>query len=418
MDFDKMRLAALPKPQPGREVRRKLMVAAVSALILLAAMIFWVTRDEGAKRNIVTQTRGALQSAGLEPLVGAGKELLAPASPPPSLQSVPERLGAATSDMPAGSAVVQGPVADPAASAAGIQHAEKAAENPDASAASAPPPGAAPQQREDSIIRPAFVRDLAQWLAARYKPAPRGAKGQVNISLQAVNMRYGMSMRGMERKSKDPAAARAQILRYAFNPAMLDALYGIYAERLVHETARAALAPEQGKALNKAQLEDLYHAYAAFFADLAGVTGGIASMPDLAERIENINRANHQTLVLHRQLTENVFALDEAREAKNAADIRNIEARIDNLNQRYRAGMQNQSNARAALVAAVRNNSRGRSLLLDDDSLLFLALWINRRIHSQSDALAAVGKASSLLTELSRRFEQAGGASRKAAGTR
>ena len=411
MDPDNRKLAALPQPQPGHEARRKLVAVAVSALILLAVMTYWLTRDEGAKQNILTQATDALQTAGLAPLVDATKGLLAPSPPAP-------QVGIAAPGVSASGTSIQGTVADPASlsTAASTQSAENATEKTDAPPA--PPPGVMPPQREDSVIRPAFVRDLAQWLVTRYKPSPQGAKGQINISLQAANMRYGMNMRGMERKGKDTAGSRAHILRYAFNPAMLDALYGIYAERLVNDLARTALAPDQGKALNKAQLDDLYQAYAAFFADLAAVTGGIAAMPDLPERIADINRANHQTVALHRQLTENVFALDEARETKNTAEMRGIEARIENLNWRYRASLHGQSNARAALVSAIRNNGHSRTPLLDDDSLLFLALWIDRRMDKQTDALAAVRKASALLTDLSRRFEQAGNASRKPAGTR
>jgi hypothetical protein len=273
-----------------------------------------------------------------------------------------------------------------------------------------------PQQHEDNVIRPDFVNDLANWLVTRYRPAPQGGKGQTGASLQAANMRYGVNMRGMERQNKDPAGARAHILRYAFNPTMLEALYGIYADRLVDGVARAALAPDQGRALSEAQLDDLYKIYAAFFADLAGAAGGIAAMPDLKGRIENINRANQQTIALHRQITENVFALDEAREKKDDAAIPGIQARLDNLNGRYRAGLQEQNNARAALVSAIRGH--GPAQRLDDDSLLFLALWIERRMDKQADALDAVRKASALLADLSRRFEKAGGAQQKPAGTR
>jgi len=400
MDPDN-KLGALPQPQPGHEARRKLVAMAVSALVLLAAMTYWLSRDEGTKQDILTQASDALQTTGLAPLIDTTKELLTP-SPPP-------QVGIASPGVSASGTSIQGTVAD----AASTQPAENVSEKPDAS-----PPGVMPPQREDSVIRPAFVRDLAQWLVTRYKPSPQGAKGQINISLQAVNMRYGMYLRGMERKSKDPAGSRAHILRYAFNPAMLEALYNLYADRLVQELTQTALAPNQGKALHKAQLDDLYHAYAAFFADLAVATGGLAAMPDLPERIANINRANNQTIALHRQLTENVFALDEARETKHTADIHSIEARIENLNWRYRASLQGQSNARAALVSAIRNNGHSRTLLLDDDSLLFLALWIDRRMGKQTDALAAVRKASALLADLSRRFEQAGNASRKPAGTR
>ena len=274
-----------------------------------------------------------------------------------------------------------------------------------------------PQQREDSVIRPDFVRDLANWLVARYKPAPQGGRGQINVGIQAANMRYALNMHGMERQSKDPAAARAHILRYAFNPAMLEALYGIYAARLVDDVARAALAPVQGKALNEAQLDDLYKSYAAFFADLADVANGIAATSDLKERIDAINTANQRTIALHRQITENVFALDEAREKNSDASIPGIQARIDNLNDRYRASLQGQSHARAALVSAIRNNGRAPTPRLDDDSLLFLALWVERRMDKQADALDALRKAAALLTDLSRRFENAASASQKQAGT-
>jgi hypothetical protein len=422
MDADGMKLAALPRPQPGREARRKLVMMAAAALLLLAVLAFWLTSDEGAKQDIVAQTKGALQNAGLDPLVNATRDLLAPNPPlpfPPALQPVPENsVGVAAPGVPASGALIQGTVPDLAqvSTATSTQSTEKAAENPETGAESAPPPGVMPQQREDSVIRPDFVHDLAHWLVGRYKPALQGGKGQINASLQAANMRYGMNMRGMERQGKDLAGARAHILRYAFNPAMLEALYGIYAERLVDEVARVALAPDQGKALNEAQLDDLYRAYAAFFADLAGMVGGIAAMPDLKGRIETINRANQQTIALHRQLAENVFALDEAREKKDDADIPDIEARIENLNGRYRAGLQGQSNARAALVSAIRNNSSGQTPGLDDESVIFLALWIERRMDKQADALETVNKASALVTDLSRKKKKAGDA--KLAGMR
>ena len=392
-----MNLSTLPAPRPGQAGRRKLMVVAALALILLAGLIFWLTRDEEGKKDIVTKTEDTLHSAGLDPLVDAVKGLLTPPAPPPAVHSI----GVAVPGVSANGTLVQGTVFAPADLAA------VSAQNAEATAAlSTPPPGVMPQQREDSVIRSDFISDLANWLVMRYKPAPQGGKGQINVSIQAVNMRYGANMRGMERQGKDPAGARAYILRYAFNPSMLEALYGIYADRLVDEVARTAFAPDQGKALNEAQLNDLYKSYAAFFADLAGVTGGIAAMPDLKGRIEAVNGANQQTIALHGQIMENVFALDEAREKKDDAKITDIEARIATLNGRYRSALQGQSNARAALVSALRKGSPPQRL--DDDSILFLALWIERRMDKQADALDAARKASSLLHDLSLRFEKAG----------
>jgi hypothetical protein len=347
-------------------------------------------------------------------LVNATKGLLAPPPPPPPVHSV----GVAAPGISANGTLIQGtmPAAADLTAAVSARNAGAITASPDANAAPAAPAGVMPLQGEDSVIRPDFVHDLANWLVARYKPAPQGGKGQINAGIQAANMRYGANMRGMERQGKDPAGARAYILRYAFNPSMLEALYGIYADRLVDETARTALAPDQGKALNEAQLDDLYTTYAGFFADLAGAVNGIAALPDLKERIETVNRANQQTIVLHRQITENVFALDEAREKQDTSSIPGIEARIENLNGRYRTSLQGQSNARAALVSAVRKS--GPAQRLDDDSVLFLALWIERRMDKQADALDAARKASALLYDLSYRFEKADSARQKPSGTR
>ena len=407
MDSD-MQLTTLPAPQPGLAGRRRLTAAAILALMLLAGLTFWLTRDEKAKKDIVVRTEEALHSAGLDPLVNATKELLAPPPPPPPMHSV----GVAAPGISANGTLIQGSMPAPADLAAASERGTgSATPTPDGGAAS----GVMPQQREDSVIRPDFVHDLANWLVTRYKPAPQGGRGHINASIQAANMRYGANMRGMERQGADSAGARAYILRYAFNPTMLEALYGIYADRLVHEVTRTALAPDQGKALNEAQLDDLYKTYAAFFADLAGAISGIAAMPDLKERIEAVHKAGQQTIALHRQITENVFALDEAREKKDAAAIPGLEAKIEQMNGHYRTSLQGQSNARAALTAAVRKNNPAHRL--DEDSVLFLALWMERRMDKQTNALDAARTASALLYDLSYRFEKAGSTPWQPTGT-
>ena len=406
MESDDIKLSALPKPQPGKESRRRPMAVAAAALMLLDGLTFWLTRDDETKRDIVTKAESTLQSAGLDPLLSAAKELITPPPPPPPVHSV----GVAEPGLPASGTLIQGSmpalVPEPPPAEVSTQNEEATTAVVDATPAASP--GVMPQQREDTVILPDFVHDLANWLVARYRPAPQGGKGQINASIQAANMRYGMHMRGMERQGRDPAGARAHILRYAFNPTMLEALYGIYADRLVDEVARAALAPSQGKALSEAQLDDLYKNYAAFFADLASVTSGIAAMHDLKERIETLNRDNQRIIALHRQITENVFALDEAREKRDEAAIPAIEARIEALDRRYRTSLQAQSNARGTLVSAIRSSGPGQARRLDDDSVFFLALWVERRMDKQADALDAVRKASALLTDLSQRFQNAG----------
>lgn len=391
-----LKLNSLPAPRPGTAGRMKLIIPAVLAVIALGCAVFWLTRSDDDKKELAGKTESLLQDAGLAPLVDAGKKLVSP-PPPPPLHSV----GTAAPGVSANGTLIQGTLASPAdLEAAAAAQAVNGQQEP-------APPGVAPKLREDSVIRADFVRDLAGWMVSRYKPAPAGGRGQINAGLQAANLRYGTNLRGMERKSAgDIPASRAFILRYAFSPSMLEALYGIYAERFVDEVAHAALAPDQGKAMSEAQLDDLYANYAGFFGDLSKVTAGAAAMPDLKARIEQVNAVGRKSLAVHAEITETVFALDEAREKGNTASVQNLEKKLAELNGRYRSALQEHNAARAALIAAIRKGAPVRHL--DDDTVLFVTLWIERRLD-QPDAQAAAVKASQLLADLSRRFEAAAG---------
>jgi hypothetical protein len=402
-----MELNSLPSPRPAAAGRRKLIVLAALALVAVAGAAFWLGSDDGTKTELLDKTGEALRDAGLEPLVNAGRGLLAPPPPPPPVHSV----GTATPGASADGTLIQGAIPalpDPAAP-------PNPENEPQADAAAeTPPPWIAPKQREDSVIRADFLRDLAGWMVTRYKISSRGGKGRITAGVQSANMRYGTSLRGMGRQGGDILSARASILRYAFNPAMLDALYAVYADRFVDEVARAALAPEQGKALSEEQLDGLYRTYAGFFADLAEVTAGVADLPDLKKRIEQMSTAGQHSIELHSRIMETVFALDETREKDDAAAERKLQAQLADLNARYRSGLRARDDARAALISSIRKGAPAGHL--DDDSVLFVARWIERRMEHQADALAAARKTSELLNDLARRFESAAGKAKPSSG--
>ena len=413
MNID-LQSSKLPTPQPEKDVRRKLFILAALALIALSAAAFWLTRDATSKKELTQSGETLLQNAGLAPLVDATKKLLDPPPPPPT-----HSLGLAAPGIAANGTLIQGSLASPAE-----LDKQLPASSPDSAPASTPDsaltgaeksPVLMPPQRDDTVIKPEFLHDLAAWFVARYKPLA-GGKGQTGISPQSANLRYGSSLRGMERQTKDLAGSRAAILRYVFNPAMLEALYALYADRLVHELAQAALAPVQGKALGEDQLDGLYRAYAAFFSELSSVCGGIAALPDLKKRTAALDASAQQTIAIHQQLVEKVFARDAELENGQQATAERLQEQIDALNTRYRTSIQDQAAARSALVSAIR---KGKSSSLDDDNVLFMALWVERRMAQQADALEATRTASALLDDLARRFTAAasGNKTAGAAGT-
>lgn len=383
-----MQLNSLPSPRPAAAGRARLALAALLALAVVGGAAFWLTRDEDSKKELGGKTEEALRSIGLEPLIDAGRKLFAPAPPPPPVHTV----GTAAPGVAANGTLIQGTVPefpDPAAREGETEM-----------------PGLAPVQREDSVVRVEFLRDLAGWMVARHKSAPPGGKGSAGIGVRSANMRYGSSLRGMgQTGGGDMPSARAAVLRYAFNPGMLEALYSVYADRFVDEVAQAALAPEAGKALSEAQLDELYRSYSGFFNDLAGVCTGIAELPDLKNRTEQVNAVGRQNIALHAQVMETVFALDEAREKDDKGGIGKLEAKLADLDARYRAGLQAHSAARAALISAIRKGGAGAHM--DDDSVLFVSLWMERRMERQADVPDTARTASELLKDLAGRFERA-----------
>ena len=78
---------------------------------------------------------------------------------------------------------------------------------------------------------------------------------------------------------------------------------------------------------------------------------------------------------------------------------------MDGLSARYRRALEERAALQRTLVASIRQNG-GQTL--DDDSLLFVAQWVDRRLRADPQALASVQASAGVLRDLARRSAQAG----------
>lgn len=382
----------LPKPRPTKGGSVKPLVLALLAVAVLGGVVFWLTRDADEKEALKSNLQEVLDGT---PLASVSKLVTPPPPPPP-----PRVTSPATQPGTLAGQVVQGTVASPVdASGAG------AAAPPEGT----PEPVVAPKVEEDSMVRPLFVEDLAQWLVARYQPGKDG--GTVNLNLSALNMRYGAQLRGITYTGEDALAGRASLLRYAFNAPMLTALYNLYVDRFVDAMGQAAAEPWQGKALTPEQTDDMFKAYAVRFAALGSVLQGIGSMTDFPAKMAGVAKLAQQATNVHSQMAEAVFALDEAREAGNKSGIEVAQLRVNGLNAQYQRLMSERNTAQHTLVNAIRQggaNARG----VDDDTILFVATWVERRIVKDAQTAQTVITASRLLDDLGARLRKAGSIAR------
>lgn len=404
---------ALPEPRPGGG-GHKLALLAVLAVLLVAAAAYWFSREPatraGLRERAATFVDGMAEGT---PLAGLGDIFrAAPPPPPPSVLNPPTEPGTlagrnvqGTVPSPVDTGLAAAPGGDAGGAGSGPPGGEEGAagaagpagagpEGAPGAAAEASLPGYVPPVTEDSRIRADYVAELAAWLVSRYRPGPRG--GTLAVTVQSLNQRCGVAQAGMA------VGGRAGLLRYAFHPSMIQGLYNLYVNRFLQALDSAA----RRRGLDDAQNRQFHLALAGRAVTLAGALEGVASVQDLKQRLAHVERLAQNAVDINAQMAQAVFELDELR-AANAPrqELATGQLRVDGLSARYRRALDEQAGAQRSLVAAIR---KGGAQGMDDDSLLFVAHWVERRLEGNGDAMGSVRTAAGVLRDLARRCAEIG----------
>ena len=351
---------------------------ALLILILLAGVVvwFWLARDPEAREEFSNRMANLRESA-----INLAADLMSRTTTPPS----PPDVGAVAEQRPVqpGGAEVRGPVAP------GEQV----------------PPDAG--RKDDQVVRIAFIDDLASWLVSHYVPAATpGRSGRLSASLQGANLRYGMGMTGLAWIGDDLPAGRTAALNHLFTPGMLDAIYRLYVDRFMEAVNRSAATPlPSGEALSPAQRSEFFKMYARQFRGVAGALQALASMPDFNRQMENLSAAAQRVVDTNAQYSELTFAADEARSNGELTRYSTLRQKMAAKGQQYQQAVIAREQAKSAFVQALKRTPEAR--YLDDDALLFIASWIDRRTHNNPEKLTAAGQAANLFRDLAGHFDAA-----------
>ena len=262
-------------------------------------------------------------------------------------------------------------------------------------------------RKDDQVVRIAFIDDLASWLVSHYVPAATpGRSGRLSASLQGANLRYGMGMTGLAWIGDDLPAGRTAALNHLFTPGMLDAIYRLYVDRFMEAVNRSAATPlPSGEALSPAQRSEFFKLYARQFRGVAGALQALASMPDFNRQMENLSAAAQRVVDTNAQYSELTFAADEARSNGELTRYSTLRQQMAAKGQQYQQAVIAREQAKSAFVQALKRTPEAR--YLDDDALLFIASWIDRRTHNNPEKLTAAGQAANLFRDLAGHFDAA-----------
>jgi outer membrane murein-binding lipoprotein Lpp len=393
---------SLPQPSPKTAGSGKLALVTIAALLLVGGATFWLTRDEKTRDALREQAAATLDSVTQgTPLASLGDALRGARPVPPVGESSKSGAGGAGTS----GRVVQGTVAAPLDRSLPPEGGAPRESSPVVVSSSTPaeanplPQAVAPKVTADTTVRPDFIEDLAAYIVSRYRPGQ--TQGSFSLSVQGINQRYGTRMTGLA-GSGQVQGNRAGILRYVFSPAMIQGLYGLYVDRFLEALRRRSTE----KFFTPEQTRQLFMALAGRSVMLAGGLEGVAALPDLGGRLKQLELVSQNVVSVNAEIMQVVFDLDQLRESKaSQARINEAQTRLDGLSARYRKALDEREKAQRALTADIR---RGGGQSLDDDTLLFLAHWVERRLRDTPQSLASARSASGVLRDLARRCAQSG----------
>lgn len=395
--------AVLPKPDSSRAGFGKSVFWAVFALTALAAALWWVTRDAGERTQLRDQA-AELINRGLNstPLAGIGDVIRGtPTPPPPAVFTPPTEKGTLAGrevsatvgapinlgSVPEGSSAASSTTPELAlGSEAGVPYSTQA-EQPMFTSEPLPP------TTEDSKIKPTYLREVANWIVGRYKPGPKG--GTLAVNVQSLNSLLGTTIAYQ-------TGGRSSLLRYTLQPSMVSGLYNLYINRFMDDLDAAA----QHRGFSANDNRQFHLALAGRALLIASALEGVMEVSDLAGKMDRIEDLAQKAVELNAQLANAIFALDSLREGKAPRqEIKAAQLRVDGITARYQRAMDEHADAQQALTGAIRKKT-GQSL--DEDSLLFMAAWVQRRLNDTGDAGAVLKTGANIFRDLARRCAERG----------
>jgi len=124
----------------------------------------------------------------------------------------------------------------------------------------------------------------------------------------------------------------------------------------------------------------------------------LASMPDFNRQMESLSAAAQRVVDTNAQYSELTFAADEARSNGELTRYSTLRQQMAAKGQQYQQAVIAREQAKGAFVRALKRAPEAR--YLDDDALLFIASWIDRRTRNNPEKLAAAGQAANLFRDL------------------
>ena len=254
----------------------------------------------------------------------------------------------------------------------------------------------------DRVMTPAFIKDLASFLATAYHPAATrhnaGNRGMTTMTFKRVNMRYGVDLTGLDVDRKDTAKGRGEALSHLMSPIVMRLAFDLFSDSFVEELAAQAASQSREfsnggsfatRKLRDGHVREMLKLYAAQVRDAGKMFQAYASRPDLVAAMRRYFEAAEAVNAAYGKYAD--------REAVGAP-----QKELDAISVEIQNTIKTRDAMRAGLVKGAAP-APGSQLTKAD--ALDIAAWIYRRLKRDPEAINAIGAIASLSKELADKLD-------------
>jgi len=255
------------------------------------------------------------------------------------------------------------------------------------------------------LVTPQFVLDLARYAASNYHPAGTRHnaedQGVLTLSFKKLNMRYGVTMTGLDVDTRDVESARDTIFGLILNPIVLRTIYNLYQDdfiaALAQETQsqtrlfRTASGDYAVRPMQPVHTAEMFELLAHMTRDVGLVFRSFAANPGLVGVMAEYQDARQR---VHAAYGE--FASLEAQGKSGEA--------LNRVSDEIRDAIITREGLRSAVLAKI--VPQEEDFALSDGDVMDIAAWIHRRVSPDIERMPSMGALASLFLEFSEALQQ------------
>ncbi|MBQ7586318.1 MAG: hypothetical protein IJU40_08740 [Desulfovibrionaceae bacterium] len=244
---------------------------------------------------------------------------------------------------------------------------------------------------EDNRLSRSFVEDLARFMASQYVVGE--PKGHLDFQLQSINQHCGT------RLNTEPGGGRQALLKYAFQPTMLKALYHFYVQFYLECLERACAS------LSSLEREDFFKSLSQELEALSLTLSQIIALEDFSPELSAFESSVEEYESMSAQLTlaqYDLAQLSSEADPKESA-LKKAQNRALELEERLERCQVKREECLHFFLDNLKGNHTPK---VNDDTLLFMAMWVHRRIEDQNNWRECCEVCVALLEDLAKRLRE------------